>query len=501
VLAYLALQTIFWNWTVDDAAITYAYSENLVRGHGLVLHPNQPPQEGYSTTLWMLILAAARLIGLPIDIAGKVLGIVAGAAAIVISVRACEDLYGKRRKLPIVICAIVAVGAPFVVWTGSGLEHALQSLLFVSVAAMPLLSTHPIWPMALCLGALILLRPEAPLIAAAVIFVLACQRRTWPRTMVELWPLVAVPGLIALALFGFRLWYFGDLLPNPYYAKASEATFLRVFNLVGGAWDYVRQWMAASGAYMLVPLLLLGLSVRVRIIVQLAAAITAAQLVFVLYAGGDWMGCFRFIAPVLPLLAILLAEALRNLESSFSRTQLDAAVVVIAVFLGIAAILQLHQFRAGPTTPASVVADIGREFVKLAALLGIEHPTLAHHDAGGTSWAAGIDVIDLGGLGNRAIAKHMRDNKFMRQYLFVERRPTFIFGSASTFAAGLSGFASAPEFSEQYVPVSFPNRSFMKADLSHIRRDVVRGIKGISLVEEQGRLVRVVVNDEATIDR
>ncbi|HEX7479520.1 MAG TPA: hypothetical protein VF331_17075 [Polyangiales bacterium] len=49
--AYLPLTLIFRDWAVDDAAITYAYSDNLARGLGLVLNAGRLPEEAHCNTL------------------------------------------------------------------------------------------------------------------------------------------------------------------------------------------------------------------------------------------------------------------------------------------------------------------------------------------------------------------------------------------------------------------------------------------------------------------
>lgn len=498
-LAYISMQWAFSNWTVDDAAITFAYSENLVRGYGLVLHQGRPPEEAYSSTLWMLILALARWAGFQIDVAAKILGVALGAAAVFVTMRLCTKLQDKPNYVSLMAAAVVCLGAPFVIWTCSGLEHALQALLFVIIAALPMFSRRTEWPTAACLGALVLVRPETPLIVAATVGVYAFDRFSAGRSaLVRLWPLVAVPLVVGAALLTFRLSYFGDPLPNPYYAKATTATFLRVFNIVGGGWGYVIDWLSSSGVYLIVPIVLLGFPRNASLTVRLACALIAAQLVFVLYAGGDWMGEFRFIAPILPLLAAVLAAALDELGARFPRHEFQLVTVVVLVFLSVGTASSLQTFRAAPTTPTSIVTAIGKQFVELAKRLGVEHPTLAHHDAGGTSWAADIDIIDLGGLGDRAIAKHMHDAAFMRHYLLVERRPTFVFGAATLFAAGFTQFYKMPEFKEQYVPLKFPGLPYMNADLCYIRRDVVHEAPGISLVKENGRTVAVVVHVKTT---
>jgi len=496
-LAYVSLQAVFADWTVDDAAITFAYSENLVAGHGLVLHPSHAPEEAYSSTLWMLALALARALGFELELAAKLFGLACGAACTVLTMWACVRVLGKGAEYgSILLCAVVALGAPFVIWSCSGLEHALQALLLAVVATLPMFTSRAIVPTAACLGALMLLRPETPLIVLATTAAYAADCwKQGPRALLRLWPLILVPVAVGIGLEVFRLSYFGAAFPNPYYAKASSATFLRVLNLLGKGWGYVLDWLASSGAFVLIPLILLGVTWRSTLAVRLALAMAVAQIGFILYVGGDWMGCYRFVAPILPLLAIVVAGALAVLRPQLGPTRIEIMALGLAGLLGIGTTVGLLRFRLSPTTPTSVVTAIGREFVSLANRLGVEHPSLAHNDAGGTSWGAGIDLVDLGGLGCRAIALHMDDANFLRQYLFVERRPTFIFGSTTAFAAGRSRFHELPEFGEQYVPVRFTNKPYMEADLCHIRRDAIRPAAGVTPVLEAGQLVAISVVD------
>jgi hypothetical protein len=55
-LIYLLSMALLGSWIVDDAAISYAYARNLAAGHGFVSQPGQPPVEGFSNFLWVVIL-------------------------------------------------------------------------------------------------------------------------------------------------------------------------------------------------------------------------------------------------------------------------------------------------------------------------------------------------------------------------------------------------------------------------------------------------------------
>ena len=124
----------------------------------------------------------------------------------------------------------------------------------------------------------------------------------------------------------------------------------------------------------------------------------------------------------------------------------------------------------------AVVARIAQTFVDVGHRLGVAHPSLAHHDAGGSSYETDVELVDLAGLVDRSIAKHMSD-----------KRPTFIFGAAgatSAFATNQTKFFLMPEFSAQYVAIRFPGRPFMAADLCHVRRDLIHTVPGIRQVGE-----------------
>ena len=452
IAAYVSLCAVLSDWLVDDAAITFAYSENLVLGYGLVLHPDYPPQEAYSNTLWMLLLAGFRALGMPIPLAAKMLGTLVGIATMILCAVLTRRLVGATKfglLAPLLIAILLQ--APYIVWSSSGLEHGMQGLGFVAiVTACAFRPEGRRWPTAI-LAALIFIRPEMPLIVAGVwgVFALRDMQRSGKGITIGglfgSWSIAVIPALCLLALVIFRLWYFGDPLPTPFYAKAGHATFLKLLNPFGSGWGYVFDWATVTGMLCLLPLLMYMPLGRNSFAIRVALAIVAGQLIFVIYAGGDWMGCFRFMAALVPLLAVLLVASFsRFLDTNDSRRGVWMASVAAVILLVFSA-KALVEFRAFPTTPMSVIAEIADEFVAVADAMGIDDPLLAHHDAGGSSYLAKIKLLDLGGLGDRDIAQNWDDPEYMRTYLFETKRPTFIFG-AINFAARRSRFHEMPEF-------------------------------------------------------
>lgn len=485
------------NWIIDDAGITFAYARNLADGYGLVAFPGHAPEEGYSSTLWVLILAGMHLLGLSIPLTAKVLGGLFGAAALTAAFDLVLRDPGAREPplLGLLLALSMICIAPFVIWSVSGQEHSLEA--FILILTLWLIEHREDWRRWITglLAMLVLIRPEAPLIVATVFAAaladswVAVGRVQFRRNL----PLSLVPFLVFCGLELFRLAYFGDLLPNPYYAKATGAGVLSILNLVGGGWHYLINGLFDTGLMAVVPIIIIAAGrLRDRFMLY-ASAIISAQLFFILWAHGDWMAQSRFLVPLIPVFAVVGARAFARLDRLTVARGLQTTLAgVVSVLLLVHSADQLATFRRHPTTPFATVRAIGQEFAHLAARLGVQHPILAHHDAGGILYDRSIDLVDLGGLADRAIAKHMHDRAWLVHYLLDEVQPTFFFG-ADNFATA-SGYTDTLKFRQEYVPLDFQGLPFMHAYLCAVRRDVVHPTPGIEIVRQDGRIVRVVVH-------
>jgi hypothetical protein len=497
VVAYVGWARALGDWIVDDAGITFAYARNVVLGHGLVIVPGHAPEEGYSNTAWLLLLVAADKLGLDIPTTAKSLGLAFGAAATALTIHASLRLLDRRVEPEALVLGLLTVlGAPFLVWSASGLEHGLQGLLLLAAVVAPIYARRPELAIGLAFAALALTRPETPALlgCVAVVFAADLWRRHGAAELTRLGPLVVPPGLALAGLFAFRWLYFGDLQPNPYYAKAGDASPAALLNLFGGGWPYVSAWAASSGVALVLPQIAIAVGSAMPLSIRLALAVLAGQLAFVVGVRGDWMGEYRFVSPILPVLALVVVWSFAPSAArvGLARQRLIAGAAALVMFL--ASTAALADFAAAPTTPFALVGRIGSEFMALGQRLGVAHPSLAHHDAGGTTYTAGIDLVDLGGLTDRALARHMRDRAWVLHYLLDVKRPTFVFGSAQTFAAGRTHFFEDPAFRRDYLPLEFEGKPFMAADLCFVRRDALRDVPGVHVVARDGEPARVRVD-------
>ena len=62
-VAFLLHVTLYGDWIVDDAGITFAYARSLVEGHGFVAQIGAAPVEGFTNLLWLLLQAPFIALG------------------------------------------------------------------------------------------------------------------------------------------------------------------------------------------------------------------------------------------------------------------------------------------------------------------------------------------------------------------------------------------------------------------------------------------------------
>ena len=248
----LAVHVRAYFFLTDDAFISFRYARNLSHGHGLVFNPGGERVEGYTNLLWVLILAAFNALGLAPEKVATVLSLAATAALFALVVRFVWTRAPRGQPWVALLPALfLASTRSFAVWASSGLETRLFELLLVAglfrlVAEVEALdeSRPPRFALSPWLfGLAALTRPDGALIGGCALAASGGYR--WWKTrqipvgyLATWWPLGAIVG----ANLAFRLAYYGEWLPNTYYAKvggqfswARGMRYLAAFALEYGA--------------------------------------------------------------------------------------------------------------------------------------------------------------------------------------------------------------------------------------------------------------------------
>lgn len=321
----------FANFGYDDAFISFRYAENLASGQGLVFNVGERV-EGYSNFAWTALMAVPALLGasrhqLGMLLSAKLLGAFASLSTLVASaVKSPSPAAAGRYELP-VAALYLALLAPFSLWSVAGMETPLLGLLLVVIVVLDEREHARGWrgtcwsAVALWLAALT--RPEPVLLLFPLLALRIGERQGRLRWNVSAGLRFASTFVVPYSAFlAFRRCYYGQWLPNTYFAKRASdpEAWARGLSYLGRAVDelWLLQMLAASVAVLLA-------SRRWSRSDSVVVSLLLTHAASVVYEGGDWMQGHRLVVPALPLVGLLLQSAWRSTASlSWQRLHLPA---------------------------------------------------------------------------------------------------------------------------------------------------------------------------------
>lgn len=410
----LGLQRLYWPFVVDDAYISLTYARNLGDGLGLV-HNQGLRVEGFSNLLWVLLLAPFRTMGFDLPAVAKLGGslLALGTLGLVSLLASQVAAEPATRRTAAIVCPLLLAASPaFALWSVSGLETPLFAflillglLLLIGDVRRPGRGPRSPWAFA----ALSLTRPEGFVFSLAALLWLLLLRRFGPPPArpaggwIARWSLIALAPPAGVTLF--RLVYYGQWLPNTVYVKAGGDLLRQSLRGL----QYLYRFSNFAGYIVLLPALPWGLGrARRQWPLGLVAFVAAAYLAFIVAAGGDWMPYFRFFAPILPLLFIVLGPAIIDLTQSTKSAASARPSRRLPLFL-LAGVLCLAQWLAA--FDGLFVSGVGLarrgpagwiEFIKTNAAPG---DIVAVVDAGQIGYETDLRLLDMVGLLDPHIAR------------------------------------------------------------------------------------------------
>ena len=316
----------FLGWTAGiawflcgDAFISFRYARNLLEGYGLVFNPGEYV-EGYSNFLWVLELAALwGAFGLDPERAAPWLSVactVGTIAAMLWWVARIPSLH-SRKLVTWMALGLVCSSATFAVWTSGGGFETRQFTLFVVLAVVCLSlyrnSRRGLLAASLSLAAAACTRPEGPLLAACCFAWFAMQRRAdtgrWRPARRDVFVLVGPFAFFVAAHYLFRYSYYGEWLPNAWYARDMRPWYSSGF-------FYLTAAALETGLYLLLPLAWMACRERWRTYrdgtYALALLCVGVHMIYVMRIGGDHFE-YRPLDFYWPLLAVPAAAGIVRL--------------------------------------------------------------------------------------------------------------------------------------------------------------------------------------------
>ncbi len=305
----------------DDAMISMRYARNLAEGYGLVWNPGGARVEGFTNPLWVVFMALVHLLplpasqmSLPVQISGGVFILVS-----LIFLKKISDLLTGKPLLGLLAVVLTAFYTPLNNWSLLGMEVSLLTLILTFSLWLVLknlkagrFSPWPYW----LLGFATLVRTDAAVPYLVILGLLFLADRPHRRRHL-LWG----AGLLFVFLAGqtlFRLYYFGDPLPNTYYLKMYG--YPLVERVARGLYVF-----ASFATEMNWPLFILPFTVllfRREREVWLLLLVFLGQAAYSIYVGGDaWEhkgGANRYVAISMPLFFLLFVYALELVREALA---------------------------------------------------------------------------------------------------------------------------------------------------------------------------------------
>jgi len=440
----------------DDAYISFHFARHLATGLGLAWKEGDPPLEGYSNFLWVILHSLAYRAGLSLETTSLVLGLAAGLGVVAFAFAFARRWFGSTAPSTLFVMMWLVACGPLAAWSAGGLETSLFALFLLGGtyytgsyarrgATRDLARTTAFFFLS-CLT-----RPEG---IGGTGIVLLASTHWWPSakgsardgirraTRGRLWLASALGVLVPFAIYTFwRVSYFGSLLPNTFHAKTGGGAdhLLRGARyLVYFARDYVLPL-----ALLIIVLALLDRAARRpparpaaagdvarRFEMRLLLALTVVFGAYIAVVGGDYMPMYRFLVPLVAPIALLAAAAAAALGGGALATRGRRTTAALAAVLALGLTfhhstpLERDTFGKPPLLEGTYrgvrlqrwntarLSHIGRFFHDYSRVPG---ETIAARGVGAIAYFSNLPVIDVLGVVDPHIARRPSDRQTLRE--------------------------------------------------------------------------------------
>lgn len=430
---------------IDDANIFFVYAKNLAEGNGLVYNVGGEAVEGFTSFLWVIILAFFYLTG-HMEVVTLLFNLLLISYTLYRLSLFADSLntfiQPLNKKVPglisWIILAFICLIPGYIDWTiltlmETGLWSSLLVLSSLAVMELFINPTNKKRSMDLfyLIPLMIFTRPESlawGLVFIAIRIVQLLYFRTKSAEVGKQSALLFCAYLIPLLLLiGFRLSYFGYLLPNTYYAKMSGTVEEK---LIEGAYyllRYVKEnpFVPVFVSLFSVSLALIGIEVNkqkgkispLALMQTSIIGIIGLQFLIPLYTGGDHFYLSRFMQPLYPIMLLGVFNGRfwkehTNLRS-FRVQKLQATFTVVIACLLVLLATQYSFLGPSPINKEFEIARMGRENGHQLNILFAnqpKYPKVGTYLAGGIAYVYKGETIDMLGLNNTQMAHAPKKN-------------------------------------------------------------------------------------------
>ncbi len=293
---------------IDDAYISYRYAYNLAYNGELVFNLGERV-EGITNLLWTLILAVqAAIFHFPIERFAVFLSI---GLIFFTSFRLWQlgPILGSTRLAGTIATLLIVLNPEFVHTTTNGLEAALYTALLIEIIYRH--SRNQLVIAFLAAGLLFMTRPEGVALGFLLLILVYMERHSVRQIITG----ISILCVIILLVTSFRIFYYGDPVPNSVHAKYIEFGMLPIKQII----SYFTSFFIANLHFAVLLAVSLYRFLRIRSFTCKSNSVMlfcicgiAFSYIVVIRNGGDWMPNHRLILQYAALYAVLLILLLRR---------------------------------------------------------------------------------------------------------------------------------------------------------------------------------------------
>jgi arabinofuranosyltransferase len=412
-------QRHFAGWIDDDAFISLRYARNWAEGNGLVFNVGERV-EGFTNFLWTALLALAHLAGLDLPVTAQILGSVFALLTVLLLATAAasalpEATAPSNAILGLSLALIAPIGLAgnesWAAWSVGGLENVCSGFLVLAAFILYFRSHDSatnaarcrLWcSVVLCLA--VLNHPTNAIFAAVIgvhLLWAARQHQQSPRSWLPFFVVIAV---VLAGFLAARYAYYGELLPNTWYAKGgmSVAVWQR------GLRYLLRILMAQPLSYIMAIGIAVG-AVSHKLRNTPLTLLAIACLLYTLYivaVGGEEFPAYRSTVVLLPLFSLMLPAVTLALWRRMGRP--GSIVIVATLFLLLSFTLPMalnERLRRLDTAVAEGRTALSRTAALMLKAQLPSNTLFAHSGAGLIAYYTNFRWIDTLGLCDAHIAR------------------------------------------------------------------------------------------------
>ncbi|NLW86764.1 MAG: hypothetical protein GXY38_07810 [Planctomycetes bacterium] len=384
------------------------YAQHLAQGHGIVYNIDEPPVDGATDFLYLMILAGLIKLGLAAHHACIALGSLAHIMTVLVVYIANRHVHRSSTTAAFVSAGYLALG-PGLSYTEASFGTTVFTFFLALMwwGALLLLSGRATRPCEIgfaCSGLLAgLTRPEGVIVSGFILLAVVLSRGV--RQCVRLLIVFAIVfAVIGGAYFAWRWQYFGQPLPNPFYVKGQQVLYpASLIVAIRNVTRFALPFLA----------IMLPLGCRSKLLLKYTAITLLPVFGFtamwmLLSNEMNYMGRFQY--PILPVILMSWAPCAAGIYGTYIKNTvhlMDSRMrsSCLVCFLLLASTFFYTRARAIAGTPPSTRQQ-GLALVahKLSAFAGHGY-TLATTEAGLLPLYSRWRSIDAYGLNNHWIAR------------------------------------------------------------------------------------------------